>query len=152
MKALYLLYGSLVTELLSDTRCILAFHNKRSENSSSVRRLQAVNTLALIALRLPAVAYAATYVAGYPGWHSLGEGACLLAYSLFLIRMIYHELVRLGKNILTKSQFGVPCLFAKANIDRYGMVVFASFVAIALGARLLDAEQLFSFIWKQGSS
>ncbi|MCJ1355722.1 MAG: hypothetical protein MMC33_005714 [Icmadophila ericetorum] len=88
LRALYAIYASLITELVSDLACIMTLHGLKPGTSPWTYRVKATNAVLLILLRLPPVVYAISTVKQYsysdPIFWTCATS--LLIYTLFLVR------------------------------------------------------------------
>jgi hypothetical protein len=90
LQIIYGFYASLATELFSDTRCLLDIHGIKATTSLFAYRIQLINTILLILLRIPPIIYAASFFTSWPITGSIFwiNAICLLIYSRFILNLI----------------------------------------------------------------
>ena len=139
LRILYAFYASLITELLSDTTCLVTLHGLKPESSKLAYRVQAMNWILLVLVRLPPSIYAATFLPV----HSVRDpifwvnGVCLFIYTRFNVNVIINVGKRLEILQFVDSKPAYLKVVQKYNVSLYGIFFgIASFVGAILTSRL----------------
>ena len=136
LRPIFAIYASLVTELFSDFVCILALHGLKAATSPSVHRLQTINTVLLLSLRLPAVLYASTFLGSRTGdgWMLAINIASLAVYTRFLVRLFMSGARRLGIFQVIWMKQWQRLVFRKRQLYFYAVPVITASAAIYIAS------------------
>jgi hypothetical protein len=139
LRIIYAFYASLITELFSDTTCLITLYGLKPESSKLVYRVQAINWLLLVLVRLPPSIYAVTFLP----MHSLSDpvfwvnAICLFIYTRFNVNVIINVGKRLEILQFVDSRPAYLKVLQKYNVLLYGIFFgVASFVSAILTSRL----------------
>ena len=139
LRIIYAFYASLITELFSDTACLVTLHGLKPESSKLAYRVQVTNWTLLVLIRLPPSVYAATILP----MHSMTDpafwvnAACLFIYTRFNVNIIINVARRLEilKFVGTKPAY--VKVGQRFNVSLYGLFFgVASFVGAVLASQI----------------
>ena len=139
LRIIYAFYASLITELFSDTACLVTLHGLKPESSKLAYRVQAANWFLLVLIRLPPSVYAATFLL----MHGITDpvfwvnAACLFIYTRFNMNIIINVAKRLEIVKFVDTQPAFLRVVQRFNVSLYGFFFsIASFIGAALMSEL----------------
>jgi len=130
LRPVYLIYASLVTELVSDTRALLGLHGLNDRTSSIARKVHGLNTILQIFIRLPPIIFGWTYTLKdwNRGWSLFFSVVTMTVYTLFIVRLIIIGAPSMGlrwrRNPLLAMLAGAAAI--SSSISAYRVCIWAS--------------------------
>ncbi|RDW69678.1 hypothetical protein BP6252_08698 [Coleophoma cylindrospora] len=143
LQPIYAMFSALATELFSNTACLATYHGLEPTTSPWTFRLQTTSTVLLLALRLPSIVYAATFLPTYASsnprfWLNI---ACLCIYARFIIRNIMAASARLKLVQIDLQQPARLQIGQRLNVSVYAIFFgIASFTTALLAAYLFEVN------------
>ncbi|KAK5996347.1 hypothetical protein PT974_01681 [Cladobotryum mycophilum] len=129
-RPLYLIYAGLITELFSDSFCMLRIHGQNAENSKTFRICMLSNAFALILLRvIPITAFIMTVFMPAADIRTWVYTAAIAFYCGYMLYCSYLQLSVLGYIKLVKDRPAYLQIMGKYHISLYSMLFGTAMVA-----------------------
>ena len=137
-RPLYLIYTGLVTELVSDSICVLRYHGWSVQNSKLFRSLTLMNALCLVGLRIvPALGFGlATFMPATSVQPAIYLSS-IIFYCGYLLTLVYKQLASLGYAKLVRDKPGAFLRVMGYDVHLYGIMLGSAMVATQTSTALI---------------
>ncbi|KIW66307.1 hypothetical protein PV04_05645 [Phialophora macrospora] len=153
MRPHFALYASLATELFSDLGCTLAIMGFKAVNSSLGYRVQVINAVLLLLLRIPPIIYSAMFIPSIPGqsWELWLNIARVAIYAKFSVGVFLSEVKRLRMVEFDMRKPAHAIICQRYKVYMYGAAVCAAVLAVVTSSLALYANA-FPNAWEATST